>query len=290
MRRLDPDEVYAEVLRPRRWGSPGERAARSSSTATPRLLARGHRGPARSRGSSTPRPSQGHAHLVPDRRHASGRRCWPASAARRPGTPSTGRGCDVWWGDERFVPDGDPERNDDRRRAALLDHVPLDPAAGPPDAHASDRTATTSRRPPTATPPSWPPRAAPRTATASRPSTCCCSASARTPTWRRCSPRTRRIHETERTVIAVHGSPKPPPTRVSLTMPALSLGPRGVGRRGRRGEGRRRTPGARRARRPAAGAGRRPREGQRRTLFLVDERSRAPRPADARPATGSPAP
>jgi 6-phosphogluconolactonase len=29
------------------------------------------------------------------------------------------------------------------------------------------------------------------------------------------------IHETERTVVGVHGSPKPPPTRISLTLPAL---------------------------------------------------------------------
>jgi 6-phosphogluconolactonase len=35
---------------------------------------------------------------------------------------------DVWWGDERFLPQGDPERNDTQNRAALLDAVPLDPA------------------------------------------------------------------------------------------------------------------------------------------------------------------
>ncbi len=35
---------------------------------------------------------------------------------------------DVWWGDERFVPAADPERNEGQARAALLDHVPLDPA------------------------------------------------------------------------------------------------------------------------------------------------------------------
>jgi 6-phosphogluconolactonase len=34
---------------------------------------------------------------------------------------------DVWWGDERFVPAGDPERNDRQGREALLDRVPLDP-------------------------------------------------------------------------------------------------------------------------------------------------------------------
>jgi 6-phosphogluconolactonase len=35
---------------------------------------------------------------------------------------------DLWWGDERFLPAGDPERNDTQARAALLDALPLDPA------------------------------------------------------------------------------------------------------------------------------------------------------------------
>lgn len=35
---------------------------------------------------------------------------------------------DVWWGDERFVPAYDPERNALQARRALLDHLPLDPA------------------------------------------------------------------------------------------------------------------------------------------------------------------
>jgi 6-phosphogluconolactonase len=34
---------------------------------------------------------------------------------------------DVWWGDERFVPSGDPERNEAGARDALLDHVPVHP-------------------------------------------------------------------------------------------------------------------------------------------------------------------
>ncbi|WP_227981853.1 6-phosphogluconolactonase [Nocardia spumae] len=35
---------------------------------------------------------------------------------------------DVFWGDERFVPAGDAERNELQARRALLDHVPVDPA------------------------------------------------------------------------------------------------------------------------------------------------------------------
>lgn len=34
---------------------------------------------------------------------------------------------DLWWGDERFLPEGDSERNVTQAREALLDSVPLDP-------------------------------------------------------------------------------------------------------------------------------------------------------------------
>lgn len=33
----------------------------------------------------------------------------------------------VWWSDERFLPAGDPERNETSAREALLDHVPIPP-------------------------------------------------------------------------------------------------------------------------------------------------------------------
>ena len=35
---------------------------------------------------------------------------------------------DVWWGDERFVPEDDDERNEKAARRALLDHIGVDPA------------------------------------------------------------------------------------------------------------------------------------------------------------------
>ena len=35
---------------------------------------------------------------------------------------------DLWWGDERFLPAGDPDRNETQARAAVLDALPLDPA------------------------------------------------------------------------------------------------------------------------------------------------------------------
>lgn len=34
---------------------------------------------------------------------------------------------ELWWGDERFLPSGDDDRNETQARAALLDQVPLDP-------------------------------------------------------------------------------------------------------------------------------------------------------------------
>ncbi|HSZ31128.1 MAG TPA: 6-phosphogluconolactonase, partial [Pseudonocardiaceae bacterium] len=38
------------------------------------------------------------------------------------------RQLDIYWGDERFLPNGDPERNDTQAREALLDRVDVDPA------------------------------------------------------------------------------------------------------------------------------------------------------------------
>uniref|UniRef100_UPI0011B02E93 6-phosphogluconolactonase n=1 Tax=Streptomyces sp. SM14 TaxID=1736045 RepID=UPI0011B02E93 len=35
---------------------------------------------------------------------------------------------DLWWGDERFLPDGDADRNATQAHEALLDHVGVDPA------------------------------------------------------------------------------------------------------------------------------------------------------------------
>lgn len=46
---------------------------------------------------------------------------------RNPGELDWSR-LDIFWGDERFVPAGDPERNELQAHRALLDHVPVDPA------------------------------------------------------------------------------------------------------------------------------------------------------------------
>jgi len=128
----------------------------------------------------------------------------------------------VWFGDERFLPDGDPERNQTQAREALLDHVALDPAnvhAMPPKggecgddvhhaaqlyaaelaAHAGDGGDGT-----------LPPfdvlllGLGPDAHVASL------------------FPGLPGVHETGTTVVGVEGSPKPPPERVSLTLPAIA--------------------------------------------------------------------
>jgi 6-phosphogluconolactonase len=60
------------------------------------------------------------------------------------------RHVDFWWGDERFVPAGDPERNETGARAALLDALDVDPArvhavAGPDGPDGDDPDAAAAR-------------------------------------------------------------------------------------------------------------------------------------------------
>ncbi|WP_392669638.1 6-phosphogluconolactonase [Streptomyces sp. LN785] len=128
---------------------------------------------------------------------------------------------DLWWGDERFLPEGDPERNVTQARKALLDSVPLDPSrvhampasdgpwGGDADAAAAAYAAelATAARPedhgPVPTFDVLMLGVGPDTHVASL------------------FPELPAVRETERTVVGVHGAPKPPPTRVSLTLPAI---------------------------------------------------------------------
>jgi 6-phosphogluconolactonase len=126
---------------------------------------------------------------------------------------------DVWWGDERFLPSGHPDRNETQNRAALLDSVPLDPArvhAMPgPDAPTGDDVEAA---------------AAAYADELARSAT----GGGATPVFdilllgvgpdghvASLFPGAPALYETERTVVGVRGSPKPPPVRVSLTMPVL---------------------------------------------------------------------
>ncbi len=126
---------------------------------------------------------------------------------------------DVWWGDERFVPADDDERNEKQARQALLDHVPLDPdrifamgaSDGPDDEPeaAAERYAELLRR--RASPEDHGPVPSfdvlllgigPEGHVAS------------------VFPESPAVHDT-RSVVAVRGCPKPPPLRVSLTLPSI---------------------------------------------------------------------
>ncbi|MEU4236481.1 6-phosphogluconolactonase [Actinoplanes sp. NPDC026619] len=117
---------------------------------------------------------------------------------------------DLWWGDERFLPPGDGERNETQARAALLDSLPLDPAkvhAMPADDGQGVEAA-----------------AAAYAAELGDP----------VPVFdvlmlgvgedghvASLFPDHPVLNETSTTTAAVHNSPKPPPNRVTLTMPTI---------------------------------------------------------------------
>lgn len=128
---------------------------------------------------------------------------------------------DVWWGDERFLPAGDPERNETQAREALLDHVELDPARVHP-MPASDG-------PDGDDPESAAARYADELRAATHPED-----HAPVPAFdvlllgvgpdghvASLFPEAPALHE-HRPVVAVRGAPKPPPTRISLTLPAIA--------------------------------------------------------------------
>ncbi|HEX3789456.1 MAG TPA: 6-phosphogluconolactonase [Pseudonocardiaceae bacterium] len=128
---------------------------------------------------------------------------------------------DLYWGDERFLPAGHPDRNDTQARAALLDHVPvsaervhvMEPSDGrfgdDPDAAAQAYEQLLAE--------------------ATRPED-----HGLVPTFDVCMlgvgeeghtasifPESPAVHEQDRMVVGVRDCPKPPPTRVSLTLPAI---------------------------------------------------------------------
>jgi 6-phosphogluconolactonase len=129
---------------------------------------------------------------------------------------------DVWWGDERFLPAGHPERNATQARDALLDAVPVDPARVhemPPSGgtFGDDVDAAAA----------W---YAAQLADAAGP-----AAPAGVPSFdvlmlgvgpdghvASLFPAHPGLDTDDRSVIGVRGSPKPPPVRISLTLPAIN--------------------------------------------------------------------
>ncbi len=94
------------------------------------------------------------------------------------------RSVDIWFGDDRFVPEADDERNSGQAREALLDHVDVDPARVFVMAPSDGSSATTSRPLPPITRVAC---ASAATAPRAPPSTSTCSGWAVRATSTRCS-------------------------------------------------------------------------------------------------------
>lgn len=120
---------------------------------------------------------------------------------------------DVYWGDERFVPADSDDRNEKQAREALLDHVPLDPkrvhAMAPSDGEFGDDVDTAA--------------AAYADVLAANDAAFDIMLLGLGGEGHTASifPDSPAVHEKERTVVAVRDCPKPPPTRISLTLPAI---------------------------------------------------------------------
>ncbi|MGW4381973.1 6-phosphogluconolactonase [Kitasatospora sp. NPDC004531] len=117
----------------------------------------------------------------------------------------------LWWGDERYLPGGDPDRNA-VQAAAFLD------AVRPLGAHVHEMPADDGSSPEDAAA-----RYAAELAAAGDPAFDVLLLGVG-PDAHVASlfPGHPGVHETDATVIAVHDSPKPPPTRLSLTLPTLN--------------------------------------------------------------------
>jgi 6-phosphogluconolactonase len=129
------------------------------------------------------------------------------------------RHLNLWWGDERFLPAGDPARNETQAREALLDAVPLDPsrvhpmpASDGPDGPDVDAAAVRYAAELAA--------AAPRGHDVPEFDVLMLGVG---PDAHVASlfPEHPALHEREASTIGVRGAPKLPAVRVSLTFPSL---------------------------------------------------------------------
>jgi 6-phosphogluconolactonase len=124
----------------------------------------------------------------------------------------------LWWGDERWLPRGDAERNDTQARSALLDGVALRPEnihwCPAPDAVDDLDAAVALYGAELAA-------AAPEGAEAPRFDVTFLGVG---PDGHIASlfPESPGIHVTDATVIAVRNSPKPPPERLSFSLPLIN--------------------------------------------------------------------
>ena len=126
----------------------------------------------------------------------------------------------LFWGDDRFVPADDDERNEKQAREALLDHIdiPADNvhAMAPSDGEFGDDLDAAAL--------DYEQRAGRQRRTTANPhriSTCTCSGMGGEGHINSLFPETPAVRETSRLVVGVADSPKPPPRRITLTLPAV---------------------------------------------------------------------
>jgi len=184
------------------------------------------------------------------------------------------RRLDLWWGDERFVPAGDDERNDAGADAALLARVPVDPTRVHRMPAADDRWADAE-----AAAAAYADELAGYAATDPGSALFDVLLLGVGPDGHVASlfPEHPALHETDASVVAVHGSPKPPPTRLSMTFPTLRSAHEVwflVSGREKSGAVRLALEGAGRTQVPAAGV-----TGLNRTLWLLDREAASELPA-----------
>ena len=218
----------------------------------------------------------GHAHLV-----LTGGGIGTAVLSELAATPARDavdwRLVDFWWGDERFLPTGHPERNETGARSALLDRINVDPARVHPmpgldGPDGDDPEAAAARYA------AW-------LAAAARPED-----HGPVPSFdvlmlgigpeghvASLFPGMPAVYD-NRPVVAVRGSPKPPPIRISLTFPSIQAA-REVwilaSGEEKAGAVALALSDAGQVQLPAAGA-----RGRQRTLFLIDEAAASKLPAD----------
>jgi len=174
---------------------------------------------------------------------------------------------DVWWGDDRYVPADDDERNEKGAREALLDALPLDPArvhamAASDAGFASPEAAAAAYADEVGDHPSFD-----VVLLGMGPDGHVASLFPEHPA----------LHETDTPAVAVHGSPKPPPIRLSLTFPALNTAHEVwflVAGAEKAGAVRLALEGAGRMQIPATGV-----TGTSRTLWLIDQAAASELPA-----------
>ncbi len=183
---------------------------------------------------------------------------------------------DLYWGDERFLPAGHPDRNETQARAALLDALPI-PAERVHPVEPSDGRFGDD------------PDAAARAYAQLLAHAGQAAAQGSVPVFdvfmlgvgeeghtASVFPDSPAVHETELTVVAVRDCPKPPPTRVSLTLPAIRRSAQVwlmTTGSAKAGPVARAIAGASEVDIPAAGA-----RGQQRTLWLLDRSAAAELP------------